>query len=384
MDAAQPALLSAVQRLENTIQRYAWGSLTAIPSLLGATPDGSPQAELWLGAHPSAPSRLAGGASLESAIATEPQRLLGASTVARFGPRLPFLLKVLAAAQPLSLQAHPSPAQAQAGFAREEAAGVPQSAPHRNYKDASHKPEIICALTRFEALCGFRQRADTVRLWRGLGLDTAELEDRGLKAYFEQLLTSPQAALVDQLVHAARTPVPGFAAECALVARLSKLYPGDVGIVGALLLNLVTLEPGEALYLDAGNLHAYLEGTGVELMANSDNVLRGGLTPKHVDVNELLSVLDFSDGPPRVLRPTGSPEAVYPTPAPDFRLSRVTVDAPLTLPALGPQVLLVTEGEVQVGALTLSRGQSAFAGADEGALDVRGHGTLFRATLGAP
>ena len=202
-----------MELLDNSIQRYAWGSLTAIPQLLGQPPDGSTQAELWLGAHPSAPSRVSGGRTLEELISSSPQRLLGEASFARFGARLPYLLKVLAAGQPLSLQAHPSLVQAQEGFAREEAAGLPRSAPTRNYRDANHKPEIICALSQFQALCGFRRVADSVRLFQGLGLDTSLLEREGLRAYFEQVMTWPkelQGVLVDQLVTAARRPVKGF------------------------------------------------------------------------------------------------------------------------------------------------------------------------------
>ena len=375
-----------MERLDNVIQRYAWGSHTAIPRLLGHAPDGGPQAELWLGAHPSAPSKLRSGGTLEELIARDPERLLGTVSTRRFGPRLPFLLKVLAAGQPLSLQAHPSLMQAKAGFAREEAAGLPRSALNRNYRDANHKPEIICALTDFQALCGFRAAEDSVRLLKGLGLDTTLLESQDLRAYFQHVMSLPkeaQGGLVDQLVDAARSPVKGFEGECALALRLSALYPRDIGIVGALLLNLVTLKPGEALYLDAGNLHAYLEGTGVELMANSDNVLRGGLTPKHLDVPELLSVLDFAEGPAKVLRPSGEGEAIYSTPAPDFRLSRIDAKGQqVTLPARGAQLLLVVEGEVTVLGASLKRGDSVFIGADEGDVPLSGRGVIFRATAG--
>lgn len=377
-----------MQRLENVIQRYAWGSPTAIPALLGTTPDGGPQAELWLGAHPSAPSRTRAGPPLDALIAEAPLRLLGQASVERFGPQLPFLLKVLAAGQPLSLQAHPSLAQAKAGFAREEAAGVPRSAAHRNYKDANHKPEIICALTDFQALCGFRRVSDTVRLLSQLGVSTSQLEQAGLRAYFEELMTLPKAeqgSLVGHVVERSKTPVAGFEAECRLAQRLATLYPGDIGIIGALLLNLVVLAPGEALYLGAGNLHAYLEGTGVELMANSDNVLRGGLTPKHVDVPELLSVLLFEDGPATPLRAAGAPEAVYATPAPDFRLSRVTLnDEPHRLAPRGAQLLLVVDGAITVQGEQLRRGESVFIGADEGEVVLSGTGQLFRATTGTP
>jgi mannose-6-phosphate isomerase len=371
-------------RLSNTIQPYAWGSPTAIPSLLGTTPDGKPQAELWLGAHPSAPSSTERGA-LDAVIRARPDAILGAAVTQHFGPQLPFLLKVLAAAQPLSLQAHPSLEQAKAGFAREEAAGTPRTAAHRNYKDANHKPEVICALTDFRALCGFRSVSETVRLFSALGLDVSRLQQDGLRAYFEQVMTlgkTAQRNLVEVVVDGARRGVPGFEGECALAQQLSRLYPGDVGIIGALLLNLVTLKPGEALYLGAGNLHAYLEGTGIELMANSDNVLRGGLTPKHVDVPELLSVLKFDDGPAKRLLPVGDVEAVYETPAPDFRLSRLTLTGtPFTLPARGPQILLVTDGALEVQGETLKRGESVFFGADE-SVTLSGRGTAFRATPG--
>ena len=316
--------------------------------------------------------------------------MLGAQVEQRFGPRLPFLLKVLSAAKPLSLQAHPSLAQAQAGFASEEAAGVPRTAAHRNYKDPNHKPELLCALTPFRALCGFRRLDDTRALLQSLGVPALApfletLSRGGLSGLFERVMTVPaneRAPLVTAVVGAcASRPPAAFAAECANAVALEREYPGDVGVLGALLLNLVTLTPGQALALGAGNLHAYLEGTGVELMANSDNVLRGGLTPKHVDVPELLRVLDFTDGPVAIVVPRGAPEAVYPTPFPDFRLSRVDVGAALSLPRDGPDLLLCVEGEVVVNGLALARGQSAFAAFDDGALAISGHGVLYRATV---
>lgn len=361
-----------MQKLTNRIQNYAWGSVTALPELLGVKPNGTPQAELWLGAHPSAPSLCANGEALDAFIARDATRILGAAVAQRFENRLPFLLKVLCAAEPLSLQAHPSLEQARAGFAAENAAGVPLTAAHRNYKDANHKPEIICALTEFHALCGFRKLSDTVRFFRALGLDVSVLEHEGLSAYFKQLMTTRNPALIDTVLNAA--PIAEFAAEQKLARTLAAKYPGDVGIIGALLLNLVVLQPGEALYLDAGNLHAYLEGTGIELMANSDNVLRGGLTPKHVDVNELLAVLNFTDGPANVLR------GAYVTPVPDFRLSRVAVDGDVTLPSAA-QILLVTDGAVHVGELEIRRGESVFIGADE-EVTLTGRGTVFRAASG--
>jgi mannose-6-phosphate isomerase len=367
--------------LENPIQPYAWGSTTLLPSLLNVAPTGRPQAELWLGAHPSAPSTLKPqGHSLAVHVARAPVKVLGAASVQRFGPTLPFLFKVLAAGQPLSLQAHPSLTQAKEGYAREDAAGLPRHAPSRNYRDANHKPELICAVTPFHALCGFRRVADSVTLLRSLGLDTAVLEQRGLRAYFEWLMTTSDRK---QLARAAVAACQNDArAECAWALKLGVQYPDDVGVIGALLLNLVTLAPGQALYLPAGNLHAYLEGLGVELMANSDNVLRGGLTPKHVDVAELLRVLDFSDGPVTVLEPA---DGVYVTPAPDFELSRVR--APATASRRGADVVLAISGSVDVSVgnntLTLQQGQSVFIDADEGpTLTFSGTGTAYRATVG--
>lgn len=378
-----------MHRLDNTIQAYAWGSTIAIPQLLGLPETKAPQAELWLGAHPSAPSKVE-GRSLEALISEAPTAMLGSAVQQRFGDRLPFLLKVLAAAKPLSLQAHPSLAQAKAGFANEEASHVPRDASHRNYRDANHKPELICALTPFRALCGFRDVAQTRALLAGLEVPALApllqmLDRKGLAGFFEQVMTLPmqaRAPLVKAVVLACgRTPVPGREAECLNAVALEKAYPGDVGVIGALLLNLVELKPGEALALGAGNLHAYLEGTGIELMANSDNVLRGGLTPKHVDVPELLRVLDFTHGPARIVTPSAGAEAVYPTPFPDFRLSRLDVSGPLELPRFGPDILLCTEGRISVNGLELQRGASAFAPFADGALTISGSGTLFRATV---
>lgn len=390
---ASPAQLKQnqlVKRLQNVIQPYAWGSLTAIPELLGVAPSGAPQAELWIGAHPAAPSTI-DGTSLEAVISTDPKAALGPAALARFGPRLPFLLKILAAARPLSLQAHPSLDQARAGYAREEAAHVPRSAAHRNYKDPNHKPELICALTEFRALCGFRERSATLSLLRGLGVPALEphvaiLEREGLSSFFGAVMTAPNRAELATLVAGAceRRPARGFENECANAVQLAAEYPNDVGVIGALLLNLVTLKPGQALALGAGNLHAYLEGTGVELMANSDNVLRGGLTPKHVDVPELLSVLDFSDGPARILAPSSGAEAVYSAPFEDFRLSRVTVDAPLRLNRLGPDVLLTLQGVALLNGVELTKGQSAFVRFDEGPLQLSGQGVVYRATVNLP
>ncbi|CAM5461185.1 mannose-6-phosphate isomerase, class I [Streptomyces avidinii] len=388
-----------MDRLTNTIRPYAWGSATAIPELIGVAPTGEPQAEMWMGAHPGAPSRLdrgAGGTTLSEVIAADPEAELGPAAVGRFGPRLPFLLKLLAAGAPLSLQVHPDLAQARAGFEDEERRGVPIDAPHRNYKDANHKPELVCALTPFDGLCGFRPPLAAAELLEGLGVDS-------LKPYADLLRAHPEEAALREVLTAvltadraetARTVTEAAAAAERLggpyapYARLVHDYPGDPGVIAAMLLNHVRLQPGEAMFLGAGIPHAYLDGLGVEIMANSDNVLRCGLTPKHVDVPELLKVVIFEPGDPAVLRPEGDGEEVYETPIDEFRLSRFVLapgGAPRPLPDATPQILLCTAGSptassAKSGELALSPGESVFVPAGERA-ELSGSGTVFRATV---
>lgn len=392
--------------LECTVMPYAWGSRSAIAELTGrSTPTAAPEAELWMGAHPMAPSRLARGgttATLAEVIAKDPERELGAPVAKEFGPRLPFLLKVLAAAEPLSIQAHPSMEQAQAGFVEEEKRGVPRDAAHRNYRDASHKPELLCALTPFDALCGFRAIPKTIELFDRLAVRALDdklaplraTRDRaGLAETFRLVMTTPELEripIVDAVVEACAMSGDSFARERAWAVRLAALYPGDVGVVSALLLNLVHLEPGDAVYLGAGNLHAYLEGTGVEIMASSDNVLRGGLTKKHVDVPELMKVLDFVAGPVDPLRPrqVDDVERVYETPAREFRLSRIDLQsraAGVTRELLGPEILLVTSGSASIGSgreATIGKGQAVFLPACLGKYTLAGDAVVYRATVG--
>jgi len=387
-----------MDRLHNTIQPYAWGSRTALAELQGRpSPSPGPEAELWLGAHPGAPSELTRSGveeTLDEVIAAAPESELGPKVAQAFDGQLPFLLKVLAAARPLSLQAHPSEAQAKAGFAREDAEDIPRDSPVRNYRDPHHKPELIVALTQFSALCGFREVKATLAFLDALAVPELKpqlevLEHDGPAAFLGRVLTLPgpeRDALATAVAQAvAQRPVKGFEAECAWGAKLAKQYPKDAGLLGALCLNLVVLKPGEALFLSAGNLHSYLEGVGIEVMANSDNVLRGGLTPKHIDVPSLLEVLSPATGPAEVLRPTGSPEAVYATPAAEFRLSRLEVTQPVTLERWGPDILLVTGGEVRASAdgrtETLKQGDSVFVPFRDGAVTVEGAGTVFRATV---
>ena len=392
-------------RLHNTIQRYAWGSHQAIARLQGRpVPAAEPEAELWMGAHPRGPSRLvdAGGRSLLDAIEADPDAMLGSVCHGRFGARLPFLLKVLAAARPLSLQAHPDVDRAREGFAREDAAGLARDAPHRSYRDPHAKPELVCALGPFVALCGFRAVQDTRALIDALAVpalrECAEPlwsmpPGPAVAQIVRDLLTrSEPARLVDAVVGAAGAEAGPWARERSWVQRLGERYPGDPGVVVALLLNLVELEPGEALFLSAGRLHCYLEGTAVEIMGSSDNVLRGGLTLKHVDVPELLTVLDRSVGPVPVIRPraVSAHEAVYDTPAPAFSLARLELAADERWSAVprGPEVLLCVAGrarlEAEAGVVELGPGDSAFVPGSAGRYGVGAHGetTVFRATVG--
>lgn len=394
-----------MDRLTNTVRPYAWGSTTAIPGLLGVEPTGEPQAEVWMGAHPGAPSRVArpgassgdgagdGAQPLSDVIASAPETELGAAAVAKFGPRLPFLLKILAAASPLSLQVHPDLAQAKSGYEDEEARGIPVDAPERTYKDANHKPELICALTPFHGLCGFRGAAEAADLLAGLDVDS-------LKPYVDLLRARPEEAALrevltavlggDQAETAATVTEAAAAAErlggrYAPYAEIAGHCPGDPGVIAAMLLNHVTLQPGEAMFLGAGVPHAYLDGLGVEIMANSDNVLRCGLTPKHIDVPELLRVVRFEATAPHILRPEAdaSGEEVYDTPVDDFQLSRHVLpqdSAPRDLTLGAPQILLCTDGAPRVGRLELKAGDSVFVPAGEHT-ELAGTGTLFRATL---
>ncbi|MFD9261832.1 mannose-6-phosphate isomerase, class I [Streptomyces sp. NPDC059538] len=383
-----------MDRLTNTIRPYAWGSTTAIPALLGVEPTGEPQAEMWMGAHPGAPSRLdrgAGEQALSEVIAADPEGELGAATVARFGPRLPFLFKILAAGAPLSLQVHPDLDQARAGFEDEERRGVPIDADHRNYKDPNHKPEMICALTAFDGLCGFRPPLDAAELLAGLAVDSlkpyvdllrAHPEEAALREMLTAVLTADRVEMA-HTVHEVAAAVTRLGGPYAPYATLVHHFPGDPGVIAAMLLNHVRLQPGEAMFLGAGVPHAYIDGLGVELLANSDNVLRAGLTPKHVDVAELLRIAKFEPGEPNLLRPEGDGEEVYETPIDEFRLSRFLLapgGASRVLPHETPQILLCTAGSPHVGELTLSPGESVFVPAGE-KVELSGSGTVFRATV---
>ncbi len=390
-----------MELLRGTVRTYAWGSRTHLAELLGGVvPSPHPQAELWLGAHHVESSVLAERAplppSLIDVLAADPAGTFGPARRTHWADRLPFLLKVLAAEEPLSLQAHPSAAQAEAGYAREEAAGIPRTAPDRNYPDPLPKPEVLCALTEFHALAGFRDAATTVRLLRALDVPAlshhtellaAQPDADGLRAVFTTWITLPQRA-VDELVPAvlegcvAHVRARGeFAAEARTVLDLGERYPGDAGVLAALLLNRLVLAPGECLYQPAGSPHSYLAGCGVELMANSDNVLRCGLTPKHVDVPELLRVLDFHCGPATLVAGEGTGPMTTFAPSEYFSLTRCAfgADGPdradRPVPAGGPRILVTVDGAVRVRSergqeRVAARGEALWIPACDGAVTV--------------
>ena len=406
--------------LKNTVQPYAWGSADGIPSIVGIeNPDRIAMAELWMGAHPVAPSLITSPAELRDlgrAIAANPAYTLGEYCLSRFGPRLPFLFKVLSAAKALSIQAHPSRRQAIDGFAREEASGPSIGAPDRNYRDDNHKPEIIRAVTRFEALRGFKPVCEIRADWRTVHdacaddpsvaavidrirepLD-APFEADAARHFFEAIFATGEndrarlIALVERIARGRVEP------HWSVVARLADEFPGDIGVLAPLFLNYVVLEPGDALYLPAGVLHAYLAGTGIELMANSDNVLRCGCTPKHIDVAELLSVVVFDPGPPDVLSAEGdgTAERSYDTPADEFALSSIDLDDGTYRPGREgtPEIILALDGPLViryldrpghdstvrgVAEVRMDRGDSVFVPAGAPDYTISGSGSAFRA-----
>ena len=381
--------------LTNDPRDYSWGSTTLIAELVGRSPSGRPEAEIWLGDHPADPSVTPDGRTLDVWLAEE-----GESTGAP--AHLPYLLKLLAAASPLSIQAHPSKAQAEAGFAREEAAGIPRDAASRTYRDANHKPELIVAVSdEFHALAGLRDLDTTRRLVRALGegarplAERLEAADASLADVLGWVLSAGAAAQVRAVIDAAAAAESEeFAAELDLVRAMDVQVPGDAGIVVGLLMNLVILRRGEGLFLPAGVLHAYLSGLGVELMAASDNVLRGGLTPKHVDVDELLTVLDPRPGRIHIVQPRAVAEGVhrFDVPVADFSLGLVRTSRTdeARVAVAGPAIVLATAGEVSVtggasgATLTLAPGGAALVTPDEGWMRVSGAGELFVAAPGGP
>ncbi len=359
--------MKKIMVLKNTIQEYAWGSYSAIPELLGNEKNSKPQAELWMGAHPKAPSLVEvddNWISLAELIKIYPEEILGKKTAEAFNYRLPYLFKVLAAAKPLSLQAHPNLKQAKDGFEYENKQNILLDAGNRNYKDDNHKPECICALTDYWALNGFRNISEILLFFEKIdpnGLNSLienfgkSMNPNGLKHFFNSLMTLDegikQAAIDDTIkkINAISTDSPEF----SWVKKLHKVYPHDIGIFAPFLFNLVCLKPGQAMYLPAGELHAYLDGLGIELMANSDNVLRGGLTPKHIDVPELKKILNFVERKIEILEPvkTSNCEMIYPSQAKEFVLSVIQVKTESTYKSpreKSVEIILCTQGYSEI------------------------------------
>jgi len=368
-----------------------------------------------MGAHPSAPSGVsrppacpvpAAPATLDALIAAAPGRELGPQCAQRFGGRLPFLLKVLSADHALSIQVHPSRAQAEAGFRAENERGLAPRDPARDYVDDWPKPELLFALTPFEVLTGLRAPQDAAGILRALAVDqlhplTAGLEHAAgpqvLRDTLGTVLTWPEAErkeLVARVVAACERLASQdgpYAGVCLAALRVALDHPGDLGVVALLLMRHTVLEPGEAVFMPAGGLHAYLRGTGIELLANSDNVVRAGLTGKHVDVPELLKLVDPAVSVPVLApRPLAGGIAAFETPAPEFRLYLIALSAAaVTLPGAGPRILLCLDGACDLraasgAALSLGRGGSCFIPASDGPVRAAGQARLVLAAPGEP
>jgi mannose-6-phosphate isomerase len=396
-----------ILELENKVLPYAWGSRTRIAELLGRpSPAAEPQAELWMGAHPKAPSNVRIGGKekpLDQLIAERPAEILGEAQLARGGPRLPFLLKALAADRALSIQAHPDLAQAAAGFEREERLGIPLEAEERNYRDRCHKPEVLYAVEPFSILRGFRRQQEILDLAAPLDLEgllpalgalRRGEEGEGLEEFFTATLTLEGEGRLRRLNRkvVARIAERGLAEHPVYrwVLRLADQFPDDRGVIAPLFLHVLRLEPGQAIFTGPGILHAYLEGFGVELMANSDNVLRGGLTTKHVDVGELKKILRFAPQAPEILAPVAGPngEQRFVPPVDDFALTLVPLagDRPILRKVAGVEILLVLQGKGRLDTAAsgrkFRRGQAFLVPADAGEYVLEGEGKLFRAEPG--
>ena len=399
--------MKSICLMRNRVQNYAWGSTTAIPDLLGEkNPGGTPQAELWMGAHAKAPSFVnyqGQWIPLPELIKAYPMDILGEKVTKRFGNRLPYLFKVLAAARPLSIQAHPNLKQAQKGFERENALKIPFSAPNRNYKDANHKPECLCAVTPFWALCGFRNCMHILALLKKINLRTLsrEVDDfnsqpdsNGLKAFFTALmcLASPRLETVVTEAREKALAMEKTDPVFEWMVRLAGKYPNDIGLLAPILLNLVQLQPGQAIFIPAGDLHAYLNGAGIELMANSDNVLRGGLTPKHVDVPELLRILNFDSRAVDIQEPEINEhhERIYSGDASEFVLSAVTLsgdDDYCNSELDSVEILLCTAGSATIHAAAedkpfgFEKGMSVLIPAAVQDYTIKGNCTFYKAAV---
>ncbi|WP_217518883.1 mannose-6-phosphate isomerase, class I [Vibrio metschnikovii] len=367
--------------MSNTIQNYAWGSIDSFSQLFDiATPQQQPQAELWMGAHPNGCSQVdyqGQKIRLSDLIASDPAHFLSANTAQTFG-ELPYLFKILAAEQALSIQVHPSKSEAEQGFAKENAAQIPLTAANRNYKDPNHKPELVYALTDYQAMNGFRPINEIVEHFQRLAIETLQplLEhlqqqqtEVGLKSFFTELLSfsgSEKKVAIEQLMAYAHRHQEQ--ALFQLILTLAETYPHDIGLFAPLILNVLTLKPGQAMYLDARTPHAYLKGTGLEIMANSDNVLRAGLTPKHIDITELAKCTRFAEKPAStlLLTPKITDDALlFPVPVTDFKFAIYPQPKQCRVNVSSAQILLAIDHDATLTAadgqsVTIHKGESVF------------------------
>ncbi|CNE59200.1 mannose-6-phosphate isomerase [Yersinia nurmii] len=386
-----------MQKMINAVQHYAWGSTDALTRLYGIpNPQHIPMAELWMGAHPKSSSKILNAQgqpqSLRQFIDSDPSGHLGDAVAKRFG-ELPFLFKVLCAAQPLSIQVHPSKQAAEIGYARENAAGIPLDAAERNYKDANHKPELVYALTPFHAMNGFRTPEQLVELLQpvsaahpDIGAFLLQPDAEHLALLFASLLSmeGEQKALALGVLKSALNNQRGEPWDT--IRHIAQIYPDDSGLFSPLLLNVITLQPGEAMFLYAETPHAYLDGVGLEVMANSDNVLRAGLTPKFIDIPELVANVKFIPKPESALLTAPKEQGnalIFPIPVDDFAFAihRLT-DEPENVEQNSAAIIFCIDGQsiVQKDSqqIVLQPGESCFVSANESPINLRGSGHIAR------
>ncbi|WP_019614555.1 mannose-6-phosphate isomerase, class I [Psychromonas ossibalaenae] len=388
-------------KLNNVIQNYAWGSDSSIHSLFNIpNPDQQPQAELWMGAHPNGCSKNQQGTLLSQIIDQDPAAVLGAYTQKRYSS-LPFLLKILAAEKPLSIQVHPSKTMAEQGFKLENSQNIPVDAPDRNYKDANHKPELVYAVTFYQAMNGFRKIDEIISLFEQADCNTLADALKCLKenpgeqhlqnffAVIMNLNASDKAQAIEELIKNLDTKAQTHKAKEAfqLVAQFYQDYPGDIGLFSPLMLNIIELAPGEAMFLDAQTPHAYIHGTGIEIMASSDNVLRAGLTPKHIDVDELIKNTKFQPSTfddLKIQAQCFDHKKVFHVPVDDFNFEvhSVTSEGHDEF-VRSPEILLCLAGNVTIStaqqSIKLQRGESVFICAAAHSYQCHGEGQFVRA-----
>jgi len=379
-----------IYRLTGQVQHYAWGGKNYIASLIGLnSAKDQPCAEWWLGAHPSVPSEIenvTGKQSLIEFLSQNPTAL-GQASRQQFGDELPYLLKILDVEKPLSIQLHPTKAQAEKGFEAENAKGVSLTDKTRTYKDRNHKPEMMIALSDFWLLHGFKTKSQilaTLNARPSLQPLVEKLSTQSLAEFYADVMLADQSTLANWLlpiIEANQQPYkngkltldnPDYWVLYTMEAMAISPEKLDAGLVCFYLFNIVHLKEGEGIFQDAGIPHAYLRGQNVELMACSDNVIRGGLTPKYVDIVELLKIVDCREVIPQIIlaAPQNHSEFTYKTPVKDFALAQIRVEpeqhTKVNLQSAG--ILLVMQGELKIqeksAALTLKQGESAFITAD--------------------